>query len=123
MSFHCDPSAECTSLCTTVVTQLSSALVCSHITVSNVLQVYSFGVTLWQIMERKRPFEGLEPYQVCVVPPHSPVSIKLFASEQDRNAFTFTKCCHSSQSSTGWCITARVVLNTIFRLSRIPIMG
>lgn len=28
------------------------------------LQVYSFGVTVWQIMERKRPFEGLEPYQV-----------------------------------------------------------
>ena len=28
------------------------------------LQVYSFGVTLWQILERKRPFEGMEPYQV-----------------------------------------------------------
>ena len=27
-------------------------------------QVYSFGVTLWQILERKRPFEGMEPYQV-----------------------------------------------------------
>ncbi|KAL3160650.1 hypothetical protein ABBQ32_010571 [Trebouxia sp. C0010 RCD-2024] len=26
--------------------------------------VYSFGVTLWQILERKRPFEGMEPYQV-----------------------------------------------------------
>jgi hypothetical protein len=28
------------------------------------LQVYSFGVTLWQILERKRPFEGMEAYQV-----------------------------------------------------------
>ncbi|DBA89209.1 hypothetical protein WJX77_000076 [Trebouxia sp. C0004] len=26
--------------------------------------VYSFGVTLWQILERKRPFEGMEAYQV-----------------------------------------------------------
>lgn len=31
---------------------------------TDLLQVYSFGVTVWQIMERKRPFEGLEPYQV-----------------------------------------------------------
>lgn len=30
------------------------------------VQVYSFGVTVWQIMERKRPFEGLEPYQVML---------------------------------------------------------
>lgn len=30
------------------------------------MQVYSFGVTVWQIMERKRPFEGLEPYQVML---------------------------------------------------------
>ena len=101
MSFHCDPSAECTSLCTTVVAQLSSALVRSHITVSNVLQVYSFGVTLWQIMERKRPFEGLEPYQVCVVYHCTALQASsCLASEQNKNAFTFTKR-HSRQSSTG----------------------
>lgn len=33
------------------------------------LQVYSFGVTLWQILERKRPFEGMEPYQAGLLIP------------------------------------------------------
>ncbi len=28
------------------------------------LQVYSFGVTLWEILERKRLFEGMEASQV-----------------------------------------------------------
>ena len=28
------------------------------------LQVYSFGVTLWEILEKKRPFDGLEGFQI-----------------------------------------------------------
>lgn len=27
-------------------------------------QVYSFGVTLWEIMERKRPFGGMDGFQI-----------------------------------------------------------
>ena len=28
------------------------------------LQVYSFGVTLWELMERKRPFAGYDGFQI-----------------------------------------------------------
>jgi hypothetical protein len=28
------------------------------------VQVYSFGVTLWEIMERKRPFAGMDGFQI-----------------------------------------------------------
>ena len=26
--------------------------------------VYSFGVTLWELLERKRPYKGMDPYQI-----------------------------------------------------------
>lgn len=50
----------------TVIPHTSYATLSWLLTLScaGVVQVYSFGVTVWQIMERKRPFEGLEPYQV-----------------------------------------------------------
>ncbi len=28
--------------------------------------VYSFGVTLWELLERKRPYKGMDPYQIQV---------------------------------------------------------
>jgi serine/threonine protein kinase len=31
--------------------------------------VYSFGVTLWELLERKRPYKGLDPYQIQVPAP------------------------------------------------------
>ena len=46
----------------------------SHISPWNALQepekyflqadVYSFGVTLWELLERKRPYKGMDPYQI-----------------------------------------------------------
>ena len=31
--------------------------------------MYSFGVTLWELLERKRPYKGLDPYQIQVPAP------------------------------------------------------
>lgn len=30
--------------------------------------MYSFGVTLWELLERKRPYKGMDPYQIQVSP-------------------------------------------------------
>lgn len=32
--------------------------------------VYSFGVTLWELLERRRPYKGMDSYQiqVCCLP-------------------------------------------------------
>ena len=30
--------------------------------------VYSFGVTLWELLERKRPYKGMDPYQIQASP-------------------------------------------------------
>lgn len=48
--------------------------------------VYSFGVTLWELLERKRPYKGMDPYQIQVPP--------LSASAQSSGGFTvFPLCC------------------------------
>jgi serine/threonine protein kinase len=39
-------------------------LLCPHICMQ--ADVYSFGVTLWELLERKRPYKGLDPYQIQV---------------------------------------------------------
>ena len=31
--------------------------------------MYSFGVTLWELLERKRPYKGMDPYQIQARPP------------------------------------------------------
>ena len=46
--------------------------------------IYSFGVTLWEVLERKRPYKGMDPYQIqvrcvagcssCLVADHAPAS-------------------------------------------------
>lgn len=38
------------------------------------MDVYSFGVTLWELMERKRPYRGMDPYQIQV-PPGAPSGV------------------------------------------------
>lgn len=32
------------------------------------VDVFSFGVTLWEILERKRPHKGMDPYQIQASP-------------------------------------------------------
>ena len=33
--------------------------------------MYSFGVTLWELLERKRPYKGMDPYQIQVSACHA----------------------------------------------------
>lgn len=55
--------------------------------------VYSFGVTLWELLERKRPYKGMDPYQIQVPPPS--------ASVQTSGDFTVLPLCCSSPLRSG----------------------
>ena len=46
--------------------RLAASLIAGACTRVKVLlrQVYSFGVTLWEILEKRRPFDGLEGFQI-----------------------------------------------------------
>lgn len=39
--------------------------------------MYSFGVTLWELVMRERPFEGMQYYEIVAAWSNSPQSMKL----------------------------------------------
>ncbi len=55
--------------------------------------MYSFGVTLWELIERLRPFEGYDPLQICALWVSSPnlmalppLTVQEGTSTEDRQA-------------------------------------
>lgn len=64
--------------------------------------VYSLGVSLWECVERRRPFEGLDGMQLWTMWVSDPQAVTLPPLTVDGRAGQRGSCLAASRASRGW---------------------